>query len=261
MKISERPFAQTDAELIGAIGARLSGMASGSPKYQLLRDAIVEAIGSGDWRPGMRLPTEAELAQLLPYSLGTVQKAYGELVKRGLAVRTRGRGSFVAPLQRQMTEPWHCRFLADDGTILPIYPRLLGHGAAKKDARWNDLFGARVKITRIDRSISINNEFDVLSRFFAPDGLLRPLLRLPRKEVESANFKSILLRELGMPVTRIVQSIGAADRQTWQRLGIKSAPHLVLEATAYSAAGQVAYFQEIYIPRNSRKLLFDSDLR
>jgi hypothetical protein len=34
-----------------------------------------------------------------------------------------------------------------------------------------------------------------------------------------------------------------------------------LEATAYSAQGEVAYFQEIYIPPNRRKLLFDSELR
>ena len=62
-------------------------------------------FASGDWTPGMRLPTEAELAKSLPYSLGTVQKAYSELVKNGLVERARGRGSFVAPLQRQMSEP------------------------------------------------------------------------------------------------------------------------------------------------------------
>ena len=53
------------------------------PKYQVLRNAIVDAISSGDWTPGMRLPTEAELAKMVPYSLGTVQKAYGELVRTG----------------------------------------------------------------------------------------------------------------------------------------------------------------------------------
>jgi len=64
-----------------------------------------------------RGPPEVKLAGLLPYSLGTIQKAYGELVKVGLIERSRGRGSFVASLQRQMSEPWHCRFLADDGEV------------------------------------------------------------------------------------------------------------------------------------------------
>src|SRR5262245_60991207 len=118
--------------MIDAIQARLAAAQSvQGPKYHALRAAFMGAISSGDWTPGAKLPTEAELAQLLPYSLGTIQKAYGELVKSGLVVRSRGRGTFVAPVQRQMAEPWHCRFLADDGTILPIYPRLLGHAAAE----------------------------------------------------------------------------------------------------------------------------------
>jgi GntR family transcriptional regulator len=231
-----------------------------APKYQALRAAILEAISSGEWAPGARLPSEAELAQSLPYSLGTIQKAYGELVRGGLIERARGRGSFVAPEQRQMAEPWHCRFLADDGSVLPIYPRLLGHEVAEKDSRWTQLFGPHTKIVRLDRSISVNREFEVLSRFFTPQAIARPLLRLPRDKVETANFKTILLRELGMPIRRITQTIAMPDPKRWRRLGIRSQPHLLIEAIAYTADG-AAYFQEFYVPANIRKLLFDSDLR
>jgi GntR family transcriptional regulator len=258
---------ETEAGMVEAIKSRLaaaqvsSGQVPSGPKYQALRAAIVGAISSGDFAPGMRLPTEAELAQVLPLSLGTIQKAYGELVKNGLVVRSRGRGSFVAPPHRQMAEPWHCRFLADDGTVLPVYPRLIGHQPAAKDPRWVQLFGRDAKIVRIDRDISINDEFEVLSRFFTPVAIAKSLLRLPRDEVESANFRIVLLRELGMPVSRIIQTIAAADRKTCRRIGIRTRPNLVLEATAYSAQGEVAYFQEIYIPPNRRKLLFESDLR
>src|SRR5215470_159348 len=109
--------------MIEAIRARLADtQPQQGPKYQALSTAIMSAISNGDWIPGARLPTEAELAQVLPYSLGTIQKAYGELVKGGLIVRARGRGSFVAQLRRQMDEPWHCRFLSEDEKILPIYP-------------------------------------------------------------------------------------------------------------------------------------------
>jgi GntR family transcriptional regulator len=253
---------RTDTSMIEAIRARLADAhSSRGPKYQTLRAAIVGAISSADWTPGERLPTEAELAQVLPYSLGTIQKAYGELVKSGLVVRARGRGSFVAPVHRQMAEPWHCRFLADDGTILPIYPRLLGHEVAGKDPRWAQLFGQNAKIIRIDRAVSINDEFEVISRFYAPSPIAKPLLRLPRHQVETANFKAILLRELGMPICRITQTIAVADKRAWRRLAIRSQPHLALEATAYTADGEVVYFQEIYIPPNPRKLLFDSELR
>ena len=246
--------------MMDTIKARLdAARAAPGPKYQLLRDAFVGAISSGEWTPGMRLPTEAELSKLLPYSLGTIQKAYGQLVQEGLVIRARGRGSFVAPIQRQMAEPWHCRFLGDDGTVLPVYPRLLGHQRARREKRWAELFGAGIKVVRIDRAISINHEFDVLSRFFAPETIAKKLLSLPRKNVETANFKAILLRELGTPISRMVQTIVRVDGVPLPRLRWR--PHLLLEATAYTADGDVVYFQEIYIPAVRRRLLIDSDLR
>src|SRR5262245_52894363 len=176
--------------MIEAIRARLADAQSAQgPKYQTLRAAIVGAISSGEWTPGDRLPTEAELAQTLPYSLGTIQKAYGELVKSGLVVRARGRGSFVAPAQRRLMEPWHCRFLADDGTVLPIYPRLVGHAVADKDPRLSPLFGPQPRIIRIDRVVSINDEFEVINRFYSVNAIAKSLLRLPRGKAESTNFR------------------------------------------------------------------------
>jgi GntR family transcriptional regulator len=247
--------------MIETIRARLAEQSEPGPKYQALRDAIVGAISGGEWTPGMRLPTEAELAGVLPYSLGTVQKAYGELVKNGLVVRSRGRGSFVAPAQRQMSDPWHCRFLDDNGKILPIYPRILGHKVATEDRRWAELFGKNVKVMRIDRAISINDEFEIVSRFFTSAAIARPLVRLPRAKVETANFKAVLLKEIGMPIHRITQTIELAGEEVWREMKLKPRPELVMNATAYTAAGDVAYVQEFYIPKNTRQLLFDSELR
>jgi GntR family transcriptional regulator len=238
--------------------AAAAGSAPG-PKYLAVRDAILGAITSGEWKPGMRLPTEAELSKLLPYSLGTIQKAYGQLVKDGVVVRERGRGSFIAPVQRQMAEPWHCRFLGDDGTVLPVYPRLVGHRRARAEKRWVVLFGEGENVVQIDRAISINHEFEVFSRFFAPEAIAKALLGLPRENMETANFKAVLLRELGMPISRILQTVVSVDKssipkQRWR-------PQLLLEATAYAADGEVAYLQEIHIPATRRRMLFDSDLR
>lgn len=244
--------------MLDVIQARLAKNRATGPKYRLLRDAILGAITSQEWAPGTRLPTELELSKELPFSLGTIQRAYGQLVKDGLVVRTRRRGSFLAPIQKQMAEPWHCRFLDDDGTVLPVYPKLIGSQQLRPEKRWFELFGRRAKVTRIDRFISINREFDVLSQFFAPDSIARPLLDRPRKNVEAANFKSILLREFRMPISRIVQTIGRPGATPTRKLSWR--PNLIIEATAYTAEGEVAYFQEIFMPATRRKLLFDSDL-
>jgi GntR family transcriptional regulator len=248
--------------MIEMIRARVAAaQPAGGPKYQVLRNAILAAISSGDWTPGERLPTEAELSKLVPYSLGTVQKAYGQLVKDGLIVRTRGRGSFVASLHRQMSEPWHCRFLDDDGNVLPIYPRITGHATAGRDRRWGELFGPRAHVVQIDRAVSVNDEFEVFIRFYAPRIIATPLLKLPRKNVETANFKTVILRELGMPITRIVQTVSIADEGLWRAHGLAGAPHIVVHATGYTVERKAVYFQEIFIPRNPRRLLFESDYR
>lgn len=244
--------------MLDVIQARLKRSRTAGPKYRTLRDAILGAITSEEWKAGMRLPTEAELSKKLPLSLGTIQKAYGQLVKDGLVVRSRGRGSFVAPIQKQMAEPWHCRFLGDDGTVLPVYPHLIGHQTLRNEKRWSELFGRNTKVVRIDRLISINREFEVLSQFYATDTVARSLLDRPRKNVESANFKAILLREFGMPISRIVQTIGHPSNKPSRALRWR--PQLVLEATAYTAEGETAYFQEIFLPPTKRKLLFDSEL-
>lgn len=247
--------------IIKAIRARtVTTTPASAPKYQVVHDAIVDAISTGELSPGIRLPTETTLAGILPYSLGTIQKAFGQLVKEGLVTRRRGIGSFVAPSDKQMVAPWHCRFLGDDGTVLPVFPRVLGHQPAPHDTRLAQIFKADVKLVRIDRAISINHEFQVISHFFTPEAIAKSLLSLPPKKVETANFKAILLRELGMPIARIVQMIGSADRRIWRKLSIPFAAHLVLEVIAYTKEGWVAYFQVIYIPRNGRKLLFDSSL-
>jgi GntR family transcriptional regulator len=248
--------------MIDMIRARVAAaQPAGGPKYQVLRNAILAAISSGDWTPGERLPTEAELSRLVPYSLGTVQKAYGQLVKDGLIVRTRGRGSFVASLHRQMNEPWHCRFLDEDGNLLPIYPRITGHATAGRDRRWGELFGARANVVRIDRAVSINDEFEIFIRFYAPRMIATPLLKLPRKNVETANFKTVILRELGMPITRIVQTVSLADEATWHEIGLVAPAHIVVQATGYTVERRAVYFQEIFIPKNRRRLLFESDYR
>lgn len=248
--------------MIAAVQARLDAAEdTAAPKYLILRDAILNAIAGGDWVAGARLPTEAELSRSLPFSLGTVQRAYGELVKERVVKRSRGTGSFVAPPDRQLAEPWHCRFLAPDGTILPVLGRLVGSAEVEKDWSHAALFGGEADLVRIDRLMSIGGEFEVLSRFYVRRSIGATIIDRPHEQFETGNFKAMLLRELGIPITRIVQTICTPDRHLWTSLGLPAKPHMLLEATAYARQSDIAYFQELFIPANSRKLLFDTELR
>ena len=76
------------------------------PKYMQLADHISHMIETGEWKPGDRLPSEAEMAKSLPTSLGTIQKALGRLAEHGAIVREHYRGTFVNG-PRSLLGPWH----------------------------------------------------------------------------------------------------------------------------------------------------------
>ncbi|MFP4315618.1 MAG: GntR family transcriptional regulator [Desulfovibrionales bacterium] len=67
------------------------------PLYHQLAEAILAEIRSGVYAVGAKIPSENELAAV--YSIGrpTVRQALDSLVRKGILVRRRGAGTFVAP--------------------------------------------------------------------------------------------------------------------------------------------------------------------
>ncbi len=69
------------------------------PAYVQLVNALSHAIAIGQYRAGDQLPTEAELCAAYDVSPMTVRRAIGMLLDRGAVSTTRGRGTFVKPLE------------------------------------------------------------------------------------------------------------------------------------------------------------------
>jgi GntR family transcriptional regulator len=65
------------------------------PYYQQLYDILRRQITSGFWKPGDRLPSEAELTDQYQVSRIVVRQAFDMLVNEGWVYRRRGRGTFV----------------------------------------------------------------------------------------------------------------------------------------------------------------------
>src|SRR5476651_2065184 len=65
------------------------------PRYRAIADALAADIASGRLATGQQLPTHRELAYRLSVTVGTVSRAYGEAVRRGLIGGEIGRGTFV----------------------------------------------------------------------------------------------------------------------------------------------------------------------
>ncbi len=69
---------------------------SAVPKYAQLCARLESAIRSGAYAVGDKLCTEAELKQRYGLSTATVTRALAELERRGMVVRRKGAGTFVA---------------------------------------------------------------------------------------------------------------------------------------------------------------------
>lgn len=68
----------------------------GTPGYQIVIDYVTARISAGEWKPGARLPTIVELADLTDTSRTTVKVALAVLHDRGTVRGQQGKGNFVA---------------------------------------------------------------------------------------------------------------------------------------------------------------------
>jgi GntR family transcriptional regulator len=70
------------------------------PLYRQLADILMDAIRSGDYPPGARIPSEPQLAR--DYGIGrpTVRQAIDVLVQQRLLRRQRGSGTYVRPADK-----------------------------------------------------------------------------------------------------------------------------------------------------------------
>lgn len=250
------------ASVLGRYGADSAGLT----KYAKLGKALLRAIEDGVWKAGEKLPTEVDLAEATPYSLGTVQRAYRFLVERGAVVRVHGSGSFVAEGRQQMDAPWHCRFLGNDGDgYLPVYTKVLSRSQIADTGPWSEFLGQSGKnVLRIDRKISINDEFDVYSKFFANAERFHALLTKPVRSLEGMNFKAMLDEEFGTPVTRLRQNLVIADFPSEVRRALnmsRSRVGGVMNIFASTEGGAPVYYQELFIPPNPRKLYITDIIR
>lgn len=72
-----------------------------SPKYERLRNHIVECLQSGQLSPGDPLPPEQKIVEVLGIARSTVRQALATLEREGLVRRVHGKGSFIEENARQ----------------------------------------------------------------------------------------------------------------------------------------------------------------
>lgn len=70
------------------------------PIYEQIKSKIKDLLISGALKPDERIPSVRELAQILTINPNTIQKAYKDLESEGIIYSVKGKGNFIAPLDK-----------------------------------------------------------------------------------------------------------------------------------------------------------------
>ncbi|GMQ76349.1 MAG: GntR family transcriptional regulator [Gammaproteobacteria bacterium] len=229
----------------------------GMPKYLCLCEVFEGEIAAGRLAPGDKLPSEVEFADVLPASLGTIQKALGALAERGVLVRKQGKGTFVSSSRIDNHWLWHLRFLGDDGELLPVW--LTVHAVERGEQRglWSDFLGSHPYYIHIRRRMNVNNEFSVLGQFVVPGPRFHGLLDIPPQKLDGTPLRELLSARFGAPTLRVEERIGfepASDAVCTAIDLPRGSVALLCHVLGYGVADVPLYFQIYHVPPNRRRL-------
>lgn len=71
------------------------------PRYQQIKQFILDKIERGEWTEAKKVPSENQLCEQFSVSRMTARKALQELTASGVLMRQQGLGTFVAPSKSQ----------------------------------------------------------------------------------------------------------------------------------------------------------------
>jgi GntR family transcriptional regulator len=225
----------------------------GMPIYLQCQNAIRRLVQEDALAVGAQLPSDTRLASVLGVSLGTVQKALGNLANQGWVRREHGRGTFIAAPRRALTGAWHFRFRdPDTGERLPVYSRIVKRRNTKGSPEILRAIGGDpngyVEITRL---FDISGRLVCFGRLWLGARRFSRMLEFPAQRLEDVNLKDIFATEFDAPTVAVRERICATtlEPDVARHLGESAnAPAMRLEVVAYTRGGTPFSFQEIFIP-------------
>ncbi len=227
--------------------------------YKQLYTILRRNIAHGVWKPGDRLPSEAELITAYGVSRITVRQAFDLLVHEGLVYRRRGSGTFVTIPTTQhglnriisFTEDMQRRGLHPETEVLFAGLRPATPETAES---LNVLPGAELAVferLRLADHEPMSLEISHLVHQLCPGVLAGDYARTPLYEALQDNY--------GIRLTRAHQSIRAiaADKGLAGRLRIPhGTPLFSIERVSYQQVGTPVEYLQLY-HRGDRYVLYN----
>jgi len=180
---------------------------NGAPKYQRLVEAFSECVISGRFKPGERVPTETTLAEQLPVSVGTVQKALARLVTYGLVVRNRRTGTFIADRKSQVNEVFVYRYKdPETGSYKMPFVRTLAVNIDENDGPWRDALRVD-RCVRVDRLVWFDQQPPAFSSVYFTYEHGQAYLDQPLEDLNGSSLHRMLIERFNLPTVRMEHSI------------------------------------------------------
>ncbi len=210
-----------------------------SPLYRQIRGLILQALESGEWRPGQVIPSEQELAARFNVSQGTVRKAIDEMAADNILVRRQGRGTYVASHNdpRQMFR--FLRLVPEEGDLL-VHPKSVPidcrRAKAGQDAacRLGIRVGTPVVILR--RVLQFDDKPVVGDEIYLPEEICQGL-NMEMLQVWNSSLYSLFETRFGLRMIRAQERIRAvaADSVAADLLQVnEGTPLLSVERVTYT---------------------------
>jgi DNA-binding GntR family transcriptional regulator len=237
----------------------------GTTVHGQIEDWLADAIAAGTLSPGDRLPTEHDLAAWLGVSRMTLRHALAELAQRGLVIRAvgRGGGTFVAEAKLEQ----------DLTTLAGFSEQLRRHGKvagarvlAAAEIPAGVTAAAALELAEGDPVIEVRRirladgkpmviEHSLFPAALCP-GLLDSRLDGSLYELLEDNYglRPSRARESLEPVVAGVREAEALEIE-------EGAPLMLVERTAYSAAGQpLEYARDLFRGDRTKVVVWTSEL-
>lgn len=173
------------------------------PAYVRIRDSLLDLIAAGQWKPGDRLPSEADLTSQFGVSLGTVRQSIKSLVDDGVLLRRQGAGTFVASTRLLESQVRYYRFAeAPAGPIVDVAIKVLSirHVPTGEWATFlGDDPGGYVLVRRL---VKLADRHPVYTESYLPGTRFARLLEVPVARLDGITLYSFLEGEFGTPTLK-----------------------------------------------------------
>jgi GntR family transcriptional regulator len=214
---------------------------SGSPTWIRIEEEIAERIERGVLAPGDRLPPERAIGAQLRVSRMTLRQALARLEQRGLIVRRRGVGTFVA-------EP---RFRQSATVLRGFFDELSGQGAMPASrllsVRERTAPSGLAAVLELEPGETVYTVTRVRSAHGVPIVLERShfptriLPGLPAEDLEHGSIYRLMDRRYGARPVRASQTFEAVAANATEARLLQVAvgsPLMLVERTAWDARGR-----------------------